>query len=372
VSCLRGTDSTGIAVAHSKWGGYRAPTFEVIKDTYSSPDFFSLKDVDALITKKNSFAVLGHCRAATYGSVTPENAHPFQFDHIIGAHNGTCTSFNPAKNDPTYKDRSDSFMLFKNLAENGLQDTVDKAGYGAYALVWFNRKSMCLNFLRNSQRPLFLMHSQDNSTLLWASEKVFLDFVVRRAGSSSWQEPVALPTDQHLVIDMLGSKFVGEMSKMEKRTTHSLYKTKYKQGSNEAFLNDEFWENALKEADRAEKEAGIKKETIGPATIVVTRRQLEEEKPHATFLGFNKIAFNLRYILRYLKKGCVTCSKPCNVSETTWWFSKTDYVCDDCMNRKKPFLTYYLKDIPLYSSKIQGDLDKELGIINAEKEMRVH
>src|SRR3546814_12623264 len=37
----------------------------------------------------NSKAFIGHNRAATLGKVNGLNAHPFRYDNIMGAHNGT-------------------------------------------------------------------------------------------------------------------------------------------------------------------------------------------------------------------------------------------------------------------------------------------
>ncbi len=121
--------------------------------------------------KPNIVAV--HARAATIGSVTAENAHPFVHDHIIGMHNGTINKSFKGKDD--YE--TDSEALIKLIATDGIKQAVDEIGYGgAYALVWFDMKDYTLNFLRNSQRPLHFVNYAN--TLYWSSDKKDLAYAL--------------------------------------------------------------------------------------------------------------------------------------------------------------------------------------------------
>lgn len=77
-----------------------------------------------------------HTRHSTHGAVTVENAHPFEFGHIIGAHNGVLSN-NKELNAKYSRDFVvDSMHLFKHLEEG--KPFNDIVGYGA---IWyFNKK----------------------------------------------------------------------------------------------------------------------------------------------------------------------------------------------------------------------------------------
>lgn len=110
----------------------------------------------------NLFSV--HCRAATVGNVEKKNAHPFAVDHVIGMHNGSITT------DFTNKKQfdTDSEALYHNIATMGVDAAIKDLPFSAaYALVWLDRKKNTLNFLRNAQRPLFVVHQ--GITLYWSS-----------------------------------------------------------------------------------------------------------------------------------------------------------------------------------------------------------
>lgn len=121
--------------------------------------------------KPNIVAV--HARAATIGSVTAENAHPFVHGHVIGMHNGTINKDFKGKDD--YE--TDSEALIKLIADDGIKKAVDEIGYGgAYALVWLDTKDYTLNFIRNTHRPLHFLNY--GNTLYWSSDKKDLAYAL--------------------------------------------------------------------------------------------------------------------------------------------------------------------------------------------------
>src|SRR5690606_6243238 len=144
-------------------------------------------------SKDRPFLILGHCRAATLGEVSDNNAHPFDMGNIIGAHNGTVHSIRGKSATGT-----DSEALFKILSEEGLQETVNAAKHGAYALTWIDTNKHTLNIIRNSQRPLYTMLAR--GVLYWASEFYMLRLVGHRDNINT--VPEMLEVDTHLEIDL--------------------------------------------------------------------------------------------------------------------------------------------------------------------------
>lgn len=59
----------------------------IIKDAVDSTIFFGEKETKQFLKRDSKF-VVGHTRFATFGTNTKDNAHPFVYDHITGAHNG--------------------------------------------------------------------------------------------------------------------------------------------------------------------------------------------------------------------------------------------------------------------------------------------
>jgi predicted glutamine amidotransferase len=168
---VRGKDSTGV-VFNTEEGTYIAKALDVpylglyFDDTY-------IKGME----DKTVNLLLGHNRAATQGAISADNAHPFNFGTVYGAHNGTLSN-------TTQLDKPrlsvDSMSLYDHIASNGLEDALVKAN-GAYALTWFDSSNGTINFIRNSQRPLFWCLSSDGQTMFWASEVYFLQRAAKKA-----------------------------------------------------------------------------------------------------------------------------------------------------------------------------------------------
>lgn len=123
--------------------------------------------------------MIGHNRSATIGGKTVENAHPFMFDHIIGAHNGTLdkSCLKDLTNHHLYG--TDSQAIFATINEK----TVDKAiseMSGAWALTFYDKRDHTFNMIRNDKRPLHYAYSADRTTMIWASEYEMLEYVMRR------------------------------------------------------------------------------------------------------------------------------------------------------------------------------------------------
>lgn len=169
---LRGEDSTGVASVD--WNG----NVDVAK-TVGDP--FQLFDTSAfaLMMRYSLRVLIGHNRFATTGKVTRKNAHPFEMNTLVGVHNGTLQ--NKWELTDGSKFDVDSEALFHNIELHGLEKAIEKTK-GAWALVWWDKDKQRLNFLRNKERPLHYMYSEDRKVIFWASEAWMLTAVINREG----------------------------------------------------------------------------------------------------------------------------------------------------------------------------------------------
>jgi predicted glutamine amidotransferase len=188
VDSLRGTDSTGAAIIP------RHNEVRVVKALGNPFNLLDSKQYDKALVGVHR-ALIGHNRFATQGKVSTINAHPFDFDELVGAHNGTLTSkwrLLDAKDFDV-----DSQNLYHHIHEKGLKDALNFME-GAWALTWWDKVNEEMNFLRNDQRPLWFAKSEDGKCLFWASESWMLSGVAAREVKLG--ELLFLDKDMHMTI----------------------------------------------------------------------------------------------------------------------------------------------------------------------------
>lgn len=200
VDTLRGKDSTGLAAISS----YSTNVAKQVGDPFQ---LFDTKQFDRAM-QGISRVFIGHNRAATIGKVNRSNAHPFEFDNIIGAHNGTLRDRSGLEFGGEYE--VDSEQLYHNINDFGVKDTMGNVT-GAWALTWWDKDKQTLNMLRNSERPLVYAFNKSRTQLYWASEEWML-WVACGRGEVDIEQPVELPEDFHLSFHI---PLVGAITRIE-------------------------------------------------------------------------------------------------------------------------------------------------------------
>lgn len=191
---IRGIDSTGIAVVNA---ANELKIAKSVGDPYVLFDTIQFQDAMKGVNK----LMIGHNRFATQGKVNKANAHPFDFESLIGAHNGTLRNKQVLADSAKFQ--VDSQNLYHHIDQHGLKDALKNLD-GAWALTWYDKEFDTMNFLRNKERPLFLTITEDD-VIFWASEKWMLEVALARQELKHGDiEP--LPEDMHHVFAFDGRK----------------------------------------------------------------------------------------------------------------------------------------------------------------------
>lgn len=156
VDAIRGWDATGVFTVNTHNNAVKS-----IKRATIPTNLLYIAEKEKFSFQEN--IVIGHNRAATKGKATEDKyAHPFTHEHITLVHNGTLINHRTLDNTEV-----DSEAICKYLVNNTPQDLVENA-WGAYALIWYDSKTKELNILRNEERPLWILETED--TYYFSSE----------------------------------------------------------------------------------------------------------------------------------------------------------------------------------------------------------
>lgn len=171
LDALRGEDSTGIASVD--FGGE-----VLISKAVGTPYELLPLPLTERILAQNNRVLIGHNRYATQGGVTKKNAHPFEFNNVVGVHNGTLKARYQLKHNNF---SVDSQQLYANIDEDGEHVTIPKVD-GSYALVWYDKANEVVKVIRNKERPLHFAFSQCGKKVFFASEAWMLAVAFNRNG----------------------------------------------------------------------------------------------------------------------------------------------------------------------------------------------
>lgn len=180
---LRGEDSTGAFVVDN------LGNVKLAKAADQAPVYMMTKEYKELSIQafRTGWAMVGHNRKATKGSITDANAHPFVVDdNIVLVHNGTFNCDHRKIKDTEV----DSEAIAHALNENSDVEATLRTINAAYALIWYNVAKKQLNMIRNFSRPLWYMETSDSYIV--ASEEAFLKFVIDKHNLTPKEKPYEL------------------------------------------------------------------------------------------------------------------------------------------------------------------------------------
>lgn len=204
LDALRGTDSTGVACVT------RNNEVRVAKQIGNPYELIDTPSWNRAMQGWHK-VFIGHNRYATQGGVNKKNAHPFDFETLVGAHNGTL--HNKGALDDAAHFQVDSENLYHDIEVNDLKTTIAKIR-GAWALTWWDKVDSTINFLRNKERPLFYVFNKEEDVIYWASELWMLEVALSRA-EITYGDIHLFETDQHYCIEMLDGVKLGAINKTE-------------------------------------------------------------------------------------------------------------------------------------------------------------
>ena len=308
----RGLDSTGVFTVSTPKNS-RKVRCKYRKSLDDATAFLSSDAYYQLINTKDRdiHAIAGHCRWATLGKITAQNAHPFRFKHLTGMHNGTINAFGQFKQEQ-HNLTSDSMVLFKEMSEEGIYPALKAARWGAYAIWVYNAEDGLLHFLRNDRRPLWFARRKDGETIFWSSEPRHLRFALHR-----WIKEFEideLPIHKHMTINPITLEVKVECVKEEvdpevkwTGTAH----VSHRPLSQQQFRYSHKFEPRLTNQ-------------VGPIQI---KDKCVEIKGYS---GWQGKFLPLRVAESILNEGCSNCTSQASVEDDIEWVGEDMYLCKDC------------------------------------------
>lgn len=167
INSLRGSDSTGVFAVDPAGDVY------IHKTTVPGWQFPELKLATFDVSKYSILTY--HNRAATIGDINVPCAHPFDFENIVGVHNGTLYSYKILHKDTW---NSDSETMYAAFNTDGVPETLSKIS-GSVSIAYYDKRNKQLGIYHDDQRTLAYAITKDGAMFI-ASELNMILFSLAR------------------------------------------------------------------------------------------------------------------------------------------------------------------------------------------------
>ena len=336
ISQLRGPHSTGILsmskVPHKVKESKANKIVYTAKDLGNSSNFLESDNGREIVHRPDTLFLAVHCRYATVGDITVQNAHPFKCGDIYGMHNGTISNLN-------YGGKTDSENLLILMNEKGPARALkDYIRGGAYALVYVDLKEQTLNIIRNVQRSLYYM--EHNQVLYYASEYEMLNLLRSREGMGVTNSIRLFETETFY-------KF--SLKDLSDRTTEKLY-TPVSVPIVSYYPSEE----------KKEKESFSLPKNLG------SESSKKDATPKGTYHAFRNKRLELNAAIQQLNKGCCLCKKKVKLNEKAYWFNNYSWLCQVC--KEDPIAESYIDKGSIYESRFVTTEEGGNGTSKEDKE----
>lgn len=147
-------------------------------------------------------AVVGHNRHTTIGENIDSACHPYDYDNVVGVHNGTVPSYG-LRSMGTAKSQVDvdsaQIYAYLNDTDKPIEDVLSKITMGAYALTWLDKKAHAIRIARNKERPMWAANGVGG--FYFASEPGMLFWLMSRFGLSN-KDSTLYELDSHTLYNI--------------------------------------------------------------------------------------------------------------------------------------------------------------------------
>ncbi len=347
LSELRGEDATGVVkvsrpspkdLKKKKPLGFGALRQPVAASHFLRHDEDGRKE-SMLWGPKDAVAYMGHTRSGTIGDrAKVTNAHPFNFQRVIGMHNGTIS--HKFKHADEYE--TDSEALYRNINDYGIEEALNEAQSwtAAWALTYLDKEKYTLNFIRNDKRPLHFAVCDGKSAIAWASEDWMLKEIIKRMWPSEKPDVIQPKPDILFTFDLLKHRFWETPDtvelKIKKNTTTYSSPTTYKTHGGSAAGGFEYWPGQSDDWDEDDKSlaTGTSRTPVtNPGTMLSDLRNVKSKRIYFHIAGGFDVPRTT--FQKILDRGCGVCSNTPDIDTPDidmklGWLHEHSFVCEEC------------------------------------------
>lgn len=240
---------------------------------------------------------------------------------MFGLHNGTIHKYQPP-HDKRDVD-SDSQEFYRKIDSLGIDKAVEDAGCAAaFALNYVDISTATLNIIRNDKRPLYYLYDKHRTTMYWASEAIFLEFMRQREGIKEFERDI-----QPFIADRLYSITFGQMDMIDRplvktptivQQVRDHFKHTRKDNNKKKYYHNS--------ADPTVEDEGTHR---GNSVIPFISQAKKVEKVNFKedmYLGYDDKPISCSDALNLLLKGCAVSGYKPNIFEKVMWISPIDFV----------------------------------------------